>query len=273
MRKASRIYLGEMAEWPKAADSKAVEVRDLHFGYIPGRPVLRGVSIAVAPGEHVAVVGRTGSGKSTLLSIVGGLYEPWSGSVRVHGRDPRSLPETGRRHALGIVPQTVQLFSGSVLENLSLGDAGVPDEAIRRAAAMAGMDEFVRSLPEGYGTRIGAGGRRAAHQLSSGQRQLLALARALVFDPPLLVLDEATSSVDGESDAVFRAALEPSIARGRGVLTVAHRLATARGADRVIVLEAGRVVEEGPPAELVRRGGRFAALLELEEAGWDWRTD
>jgi len=250
-----------------------VEVKEIVFGYSPGRPVLRGVSIAVAAGEHVAVVGRTGSGKSTLLSIVGGLYEPWGGSVRVLGADPRALPEAERRRALGIVPQTVQLFSGSVLENLSLGDTDVPDEAIRRAAALAGVDDFVRALPEGYGTRIGAGERRAAHQFSSGQRQLLALARALVFDPPLLVLDEATSSVDGESDAVFRAALGPSIARGRGVLTVAHRLATARGADRVVVLEAGRVVEEGPPAELVRRGGRFAALLELEEAGWDWRTD
>jgi ATP-binding cassette subfamily B protein len=249
----------------------AVEVRDVVFGYFPGQPVLRGVSLTVRAGEHVAVVGRTGSGKSTLLSLVGGLYGPGSGTILVNGRDPRELAENDRRRIAGVVPQTVNLFSGSVLENLTLGDLDVSQDAVRRAAGITGAETFIRALPRGYETLLGGAG-RGGLQLSSGQRQLLALTRALVFDPPLLVLDEATSSVDGESDAAFRAALEPGIAAGRAVLTVAHRLASACAADRVVVLEAGAVVEEGPPAELTARGGRFAAFLELESAGWDWRT-
>jgi ATP-binding cassette subfamily B protein len=250
----------------------AIEVKDIVFGYFPDRPVLHGVSLTVAPGEHVAIVGRTGSGKSSLLSLVGGLYAPWSGSIRVNGRDPRGLPEHDRSTLMGVVPQLVQLFSGSVMDNLTLGDATVPAEAARRAAVVSGADTFIRALPDGYDTPIGGMGRGAGLQLSSGQRQLLALTRALVFDPPVLVLDEATSSMDGESDAMFRAALGPSISGGRGVVTVAHRLASACAADRVIVLEAGAIAEEGPPDDLIRRGGRFAAFLELEAAGWDWRT-
>ncbi|MEK7766738.1 MAG: ATP-binding cassette domain-containing protein, partial [bacterium] len=249
------------------------EVRDAVFGYAPDRPVLHGVSLAVAAGEHVAVVGRTGSGKSTLLSLVSGLYAPWSGDVRVGGRDPRTLAEGERRRAFGIVPQTVQLFGGSVRDNLTMGDETVPEEAVGRAAALAGAEAFVRRLPRGYDTPIGGDGRGAALRLSAGQGQLLALARALICEPPLLVLDEATSAVDGESDAAFRAALAPGRAGGRAVLTVAHRLSTARGADRVLVMEHGRIVEEGTPANLIARGGRFAALLELEEAGWDWRQE
>lgn len=250
----------------------AIEVQAVNFGYFEDLPVLHGVSLSVRPGEHVAIVGRTGSGKSSLLSLVGGLYSPWSGSIRVDGRDPRNLPEAERCRIMGVVPQLVQLFTGSVLDNLTLGDPGAPREAVLHAATVSGADAFIRGLPAGYDTPIAGSGRGAGLQLSSGQRQLIALARALVFDPPVLVLDEATSSVDGESDAVFRAALEPSISGGRGVLTVAHRIASARSADRVIVLEAGRIVEEGSPDELIRRGGRFAAFLELEAAGWDWRT-
>jgi len=255
-----------------AWDGPAMEVRDVKFGYFPGRPVLKGVSLAVRPGEHVAVVGRTGSGKSTLLSLVGGLYEPWSGAIRVHGCDPRGLAEEERCLVMGVVPQTVQLFSGSVMDNLTMGDRRVPADSVRRAAVVSGADAFIRFLPGGYETLLGGAGRGGGLQLSSGQRQLLALTRALVFEPPLLVLDEATSSVDGESDAAFRAALGQGISEGRAVLTVAHRLAAACGSDRVLVMEEGEVVEEGPPAELIRRGGRFAAFLEMEAAGWDWRT-
>jgi ATP-binding cassette subfamily B protein len=250
----------------------AIEVREVAFGYFDDRPVLHGVSIAVAAGEHVAIVGRTGSGKSSLLSLVGGLYAPWSGSIRVGGRDPRGLSDAERGAAVGVVPQMVQLFSGSIMDNLTLGEKGASREAATRAAVTSGADAFIRGLPHGYDTPIAGSGRGAGVQLSSGQRQLLALTRALVFDPPVLVLDEATASVDSESDASFRAALEPSIARGRGVLTVAHRISSARSADRVIVLETGRIAEEGSPEDLIRQGGRFAAFLEMENAGWDWRT-
>jgi ATP-binding cassette subfamily B multidrug efflux pump len=167
----------------------------------------------------------------------------------------------------------VQLFSGTISENLTLDDASVPEAAVREAARIAGADAFVRLLPTGYQTPLSSasGGRGA--QLSAGQQQLLALARALVHEPAVLLLDEATAAIDSVSDATFRAALRESVLpRGCAVLTVAHRLATALEADRVIVLENGRVVEEGAPGDLASRGGRFAALLELEAAGWDWRS-
>jgi ATP-binding cassette subfamily B protein len=156
-----------------------------------------------------------------------------------------------------------------VLDNLTLGDMSVSRDAVQRAAAITGAEAFIQALPQGYDTPLGSG-----LQLSAGQRQLLALTRALVWDPAVLLLDEATAAVDSTSETAFRAALHTAVTGcGRTVLTVAHRLATAREADRVLVLEAGQIVEGGPPQELIRRGGRFAALLELEAAGWDWRTD
>jgi ATP-binding cassette subfamily B protein len=239
------------------------------FGYLPNRPVLHGVSLAVQPGEHIVLVGRTGAGKSSVLHLLGGLYRPWRGSVRVAGADPTSFTDDQRRHAMGAVQQVVQLFRGTVLDNLTLGDGSVSREAVRRAAAIAGADAFIQALPQGYDTRLGEG-----VQLSAGQRQLLALTRALVWDPAVLLLDEATAAIDSASEAAVRAALRAVVTGShRAVLTVAHRLATAQEADRVLVMEAGQIVEAGRPAELIRRGGQFAALLELEAAGWEWQTD
>jgi ATP-binding cassette subfamily B protein len=247
----------------------AVEMRQVCFGYLPNRPVLRDVSLAAQPGEHIVLVGRTGAGKSSVLHLLGGLYTPWSGTVRVAGADPTVLTDEERRRALGVVLQVVRLFQGTVFDNLTLGDGAVSREAVERAAAVAGADAFIEALPQGYDTPLGSG-----IQLSAGQRQLLALTRALVWDPAVLLLDEATAAVDSASEAAFQAALRAAVAgSGRAVLTVAHRLAAAQDADRVLVMEAGRVVEAGAPDELIRRGGRFAALLELEAAGWAWQTD
>jgi ATP-binding cassette subfamily B protein len=202
------------------------------------------------------------------LHLLGGLYAPWSGTVWVSGADPTLLTDEQRRRAMGVVLQMVQLFRGTVLDNLTLGDVSVSRQAAQRAAAIAGADAFIQALPQGYDTLLGSG-----LQLSAGQRQLLALSRALVWDPAVLLLDEATAAVDSASEAALRAALRAAVSGcGRTVLTVAHRLATAQEADRVVVLEAGQIVEEGAPEELIRRGGRFAALLELESAGWDWQT-
>jgi ATP-binding cassette subfamily B multidrug efflux pump len=251
----------------------AIDLTDVVFGYGDDRPVLHGISLAVSAGEHVALVGRTGAGKTSVLHLLAGLYEPTAGTVRVTGHDPRALEESQRRRLFGVVPQVVQLFSGTVFENLTLGDASVPEEAVLEAARIAGADAFIRALPQGYQTLLSGGGGGKGTELSSGQRQFIALARALVYKPAVLLLDEATAAIDSASDAALRAALrETVLADGCAVLTVAHRLSTAVDADRVVVLDRGAIVEEGPPGELARRPGRFAALLELEAAGWDWRS-
>jgi ATP-binding cassette subfamily B protein len=256
------------------AAGPALKVDRVTFGYTPGTPVLHEVSLTVRPGEHVVVVGRTGAGKTSLLALLAGLYTPWTGLVRVAGHDPRTLDDTARRTVLGFVPQTVQLFSGTVLDNLTLGDDTITAGQARRAGALAGADRFTRALPGGYGTVLSDSSRGTGVQLSAGQRQLLALARALITSPPILLLDEATAVIDGASDAAFRAALhEHVLASGTAVLTVAHRLASARDADRVLVMAAGRIIEEGTPGDLLAAGGPFAAMAALEDAGWDWEQD
>lgn len=277
---AERIF--EVLSLPTAETVPVTELRpaapginceNVVFGYKRGEPVLHHVSLRVGRGEHVALVGRTGAGKTSIVHLLAGLYEPWSGSVRIAGRTPQSLSDDERRTALAIVPQASQLFSGTVLENLTLKDASVPEVAVLEAAQLSGADAFIRTLPQGYQTVLRGSGRGKGVQLSAGQEQLLALTRALVWCPAVLLLDEATSAVDGATEAAFRDALRRSIlSQGTAVLTVAHRLTTAREADRVVVLDGGRIVEEGMPNELLARAGRFAALLELEAAGWDWRT-
>ena len=251
-----------------------IDLRDIVFGYRADRPVLHSVSIGVRAGEHVALVGRTCAGKSSIVNLIGGLYAAWGGTVRIAGHDPRQLEEAQRRAFIGVVPQNVQLFSGSVFDNLTLWDSTVPREAAERAAAIAGADGFVRALPQGYDTVLSDMGRGSGVHLSSGQRQLLALARALVWDPKVLLFDEATAAIDHASEAAFREALADQVlARGHAVITVANRLSTAREADRVIVLERGNIIEQGTPDELIRSGGHFAAWLELEAAGWDWHGE
>jgi len=218
-------------------------------------------------------VGRTGAGKTSIVHLLAGLYEPWQGTVRVAGHSPRALSDEAKRMAFGIVPQASQLFSGTVLENLTLKDERVVESAVIEAATISGADAFIRSLPNGYGTVLRGSGQGLGVQLSAGQEQLLTLTRALVSRPSVLLFDEATSFLDAASEAALREALRSTVLnRGAAVLTVAHRLSTAREAHRVVVIDRGRIVEEGAPADLVARGGRFAALLELEAAGWDWRT-
>jgi ATP-binding cassette, subfamily B, multidrug efflux pump len=253
---------------PAYSPNAAIEMREVRFGYLPNRPVLHGVSLTVQPGEHIVLVGRTGAGKSSVLHLLGGLYTPWSGVIQVSGADPTVFTDDQRRRVMGVVLQVVQLFRGTVFDNLALGDGSVSRRAVERAAVIAGADAFIRALPQGYDTLLGSG-----VQLSAGQRQLLALSRALVWDPAVLLLDEATAAIDSASEAAFQAALRTVMGSHRAVITVAHRLATAQDADRVVVMEAGQIVEAGPPEELVRRGGRFAALLEMEAAGWDWQAD
>jgi ATP-binding cassette subfamily B protein len=228
----------------------------------------------VCPGEQVAVVGRTGAGKSTLVALAGGLYTPLQGTVRVAGTDPRTLSDGDRRKTIGVVPQNLQLFSATVRDNLTLFDPSVTDSQVWKALALAGTESLFSELDSGLDTRLAGQGRGGGLALSAGQRQLVALARALVTEPAVLLLDEATASIDGASDARFRAALRSTaMSGGCAVLTVAHRISTAREADRVVVMEHGHIVEEGTPTELLAAGGRFAALAALESAGWDWQDD
>ncbi|MGH2869044.1 MAG: ABC transporter ATP-binding protein [Solirubrobacteraceae bacterium] len=248
-----------------------ITVDNVTHGYCAGHPVLIAVSLRVEAGEHVALVGRTGAGKSTLVSLLGGLSQPWVGSIAAGGRDPRQWSGSERRRAVAIVPQTVQLFTATMRENLTLGDQSITDAELATAVSIAGLAELIASLPEGLDTVLAGSGGGVGVRLSAGERQLVALARALAADPAVVVLDEATAALDASGEAAIRQALGRTAREGgRAVLTVAHRLATAQDADRVIVLDGGRIVEDGSPAELSRGGGRFAALLELQAAGWDW---
>ena len=258
---------------PLVSEGKdGIVCEDIAFGYAAGAPVLHGVTLHVARGEHVALVGRTGAGKTSIVHLLAGLYEPWRGTVRVAGQDPRALSDDARQRVLGIVPQASQLFSGTVLENLTVKDATVAESAVVEAARISGADVFIRSLPQGYRTTLRGSGGGQGVQLSAGQEQLLTLTRALVSRPSVLLFDEATSLVDAATEAALREALRSTVLnRGTAILTVAHRLATAREADRVVVIDQGRIIEAGTPADLIARGGRFAALVELETAGWEWR--
>jgi ATP-binding cassette subfamily B protein len=243
----------------------ALEFRDVWFGYGPeaegrgGDPwALRGLSFRVEAGERVAVVGATGAGKSTLARLLIRAYDVQQGAVLVDGVDVRGWDLEALRRHVGLVLQDVVVFSGTVEENIRLGDGGVARADVEAAARGANVDAFVRSLPRQYAEEI----RERGANLSYGQRQLLAVARALVYDPPVLVLDEATSSVDPETERLVQSALD-RLFRGRTSVVIAHRLSTIQRADRVLVLHRGRLVEAGTHAELLRRGGAYAVLHEL----------
>jgi ABC-type multidrug transport system fused ATPase/permease subunit len=236
-----------------------IEFRDVSFEYAPGQRVLSQVSLCIEPGTTVAIVGATGAGKSTLVSLVPRLYDPAAGAVYIDGEDVRQYTVQSLRDQISLVLQDSLLFSGTIRENIAFGRPGADDEAIRRAARTANADEFIVRLPDGYDTFVSERG----STLSGGQKQRIAIARAVLRDAPILILDEPTTGLDAASERTVMAALRVAAA-GRTTLTIAHGLRTVRFADQIIVLEGGRIVEEGVHAELLRRRGIYAALCELQ---------
>ena len=248
----------ESLERPVRGD---VLLSGVQFGHEGGHPVLDGLDLHVAPGESVALVGATGSGKSTVAGLLARLDDPDAGSVSLDGHDVRQLRIADVRGAVALVFEETFLFTDTVRENIRFARPDAGDEDVERAAELAGAAGFIADLPDGYGTLLGERG----FSLSGGQRQRVAIARAILADPAVLVLDDATSAVDATKEHEIRAALT-TVMSGRTTLVIAHRPATIALADRVAVLEGGRIVEQGTHAELVRSSVRYRALLALEDA-------
>jgi ATP-binding cassette, subfamily B, bacterial len=239
-----------------------IRFEGVSFGYDPARPVLRDVSLHIRPGERVALLGPSGAGKSTLLALVARLYDPDSGQVQIDGHDLRAVTLDSLRSQIAQVQQETYLFNTTALENLRYGRPDASLAEVTAAARAANAHGFLSALPEGYETLVGERGVK----LSGGQKQRLAVARALLTDPPLLLLDEPTSAVEPESEALILEALE-RLMRGRTTLVVSHRLSLARAADRVVVLAHGRIVEDGPPGELLAQpDSHFAAMIRADSA-------
>ncbi|HYX25071.1 MAG TPA: ABC transporter ATP-binding protein, partial [Thermoanaerobaculia bacterium] len=232
-----------------------VEFRDVHFEYKPGVPVLKGISFVAQPGTSTALVGPSGSGKSTLISLVAAFHRPTSGEILVDGKDLAGLRLGDYRSHLGVVFQENFLFDGTVLENIAYAAPHASDDEVLRAAQIAHCDDFVQRLPQGYDTIVGERGVK----LSGGERQRVAIARAILADPRILILDEATSSLDSESEALIQEGLA-ELMKGRTTFVIAHRLSTIRRADTILVLEDGQIIERGRHQELLALGGRYHAL-------------
>ena len=238
-----------------------VDFKDVKFSY-PSRvevEVLKGLNFKVASGQSVALVGQSGAGKSTIVSLILRFYDPVSGQILIDGKPSASYPLTAMRDQMAIVPQDVLLFGGTIYENISYAKPGASRDLVREAAQKANALEFIDSFPEGFDTVVGERGIK----LSGGQRQRIAIARAVLKDPAILILDEATSSLDSESERLVQAALD-ELMKGRTTFIIAHRLSTIRNADLILVLEEGVVKEQGTHAELISGNGLYATLSKLQ---------
>ncbi|MCX7680537.1 MAG: ATP-binding cassette domain-containing protein, partial [Anaerolineae bacterium] len=235
------------------------EFRDVHFRYVPDMPVIRGFSARVWPGQKVAIVGPTGAGKTTLVKLLMRFYDVDEGAILVDGHDVRCFTRADLRRLFGMVLQDTWLFNGTILENIRYGRAEASDDEVVAAARAARVDRYIRTLPEGYNTVIN----EEMTNISQGQKQLLTIARAFLANPPMLILDEATSSVDTHTELLIQEAMD-ELMQGRTSFVIAHRLSTIRNADRILVVRDGNIVEQGTHEELMQRGGFYAELYNSQ---------
>lgn len=237
-----------------------IEIKDLEFSYITGKPVIQGMNLNIEPGQTIALVGKSGSGKSTLANLLPRFYEPQAGKILLDGHSIRDYELNSLRDQIALVTQNVVLFAGTIRDNIAYG-AMQPhtEEAILAAAEAAHVMEFVSRLPDGLDTEIGEKGTK----LSGGQRQRIAIARAILKNAPVLILDEATSALDTESERHIQEAME-NVMQGRTTLVIAHRLSTIESADQIVVMDQGRIMEQGRHAELLQKGGAYSALYNMQ---------
>lgn len=253
----SNDYMKDNGSYRPSALKGAVTFEDVHFEYVPDTPVLRGISFDVKEGETVALVGHTGAGKTSIISILTRMYEIKSGRILVDGRDLKDYDIHVLRKYVGVVLQDVFLFSGSVLDNITLKNDQIGIEKVQSVCKMLGIHDFIMSLPGDYQFNV----RERGNTLSQGQRQLLSFARALLYNPSLLILDEATASIDTESEILIQKAIDKMIS-GRTAIVIAHRLSTIRQADKIIVLDKGKIIEQGNHDQLLARQGIYFKMYQ-----------
>ena len=244
-------------------DNSEVRFEQIHFAYRPDRPILQDVNFSIPAGHTVAVVGASGAGKSTLARLLFRFYDVDKGRISIDGQDIRKVTQDSLRSAIGVVPQDTVLFNDTLYRNLAYGRPDATEEEVHRAARMAHLDNFIHSLPEGYNTKVGERGLK----LSGGEKQRVAIARVILKNPPILILDEATSSLDSLSEQAILSALK-EVSQQRTTLVIAHRLSTVRDANTILVMDSGQIVESGSHNELLAQGGYYANLWEQQH-----RTD